>query len=263
MRFKKDYSFDEKKDAEDIIEHGFPEGKINYGDMQKVAKYFRNVSGFGQTRLERELIKFCKEQDESFNPIVERESIKKWIKSAMTNTLRKVNEIVITEPEVEVIKKVKDLKHRKILFATLIIAKAIKQGKTSIAKKESTSEKYYIQYGRFMDIIRLAKVQITEVQLCDILHNFVEEGLIELYNPEREVISLSFVNNYAPKVFSFLEPEKFNDYYNQYFNGKIIYCKTCGKEMVKKANNHTRCDECAYKAKLSQNATWKKKQDER
>ena len=65
MRSKKIFSFDEKKDAEEIITNGFEKG-IDYSKMYVVAKYFRSISGFGAIRLERELIKFCKTQDANF-----------------------------------------------------------------------------------------------------------------------------------------------------------------------------------------------------
>ena len=256
MRFKKEYSFDEKKDAEYIIEHGFSEGKINYGDVQKVAKYFRNVSGFGAVRLEREIIKFCKEQDSDFNPIIERESIKKWVKSAMTNTLRKIDEIVITHYEMDKIKTVTNLKHRKLLFATLVLAKAIKKGKTGINKKETVSDKYYIQYDKLLDIIRLSKVQMTEIQLCDIFYEFGQQGLLTFYNPEKELILLNFTNDDDKKAITITDPNQFLEYYKVYFGGDMINCSVCGKEIVKNSNSRTMCEDCAKEKTKQRKAQW-------
>ncbi len=47
--------------------------------MYIVSKYIRQTFDYGEIRLEKAVIKFCKEQDPNFNPIMERESIKKWI----------------------------------------------------------------------------------------------------------------------------------------------------------------------------------------
>lgn len=260
MKYKKEYSFDEKKDAEEIIENGFKDGKINYIEMQKVAKYFRNISGFGEVKLEKEIIKFCQEQDPAFNPILENETIKKWIKAAMTNRLRKIDEIVITHYEMNKIKTIKNLKYRKILFATLVLAKAIKYGKTSTKKKysenSSPSNKYYIQYDKLLDIIRLAKINMTEMQLCDIFYEFGKEGLMTFYNPEKELILLNFTNDDSPKAMTINHPNQFLEYYKIYFGGEVIYCVDCGKEVIKKTNNHVRCEECSKEIR-------KKKESER
>jgi len=223
MRFKKEYSFDERKDAELIIENGFSDGKINYVEMQKVAKYFRNVSGFGAVKLEREIISFCQKQDPDFNPVVERNSIKSWVKAAMTNTLRKIDEIPVTEYEVKI-----------------------------------TSEKHYIQYNKFGDVIRLSKIRMSEIQLCDIYYEFGQMGLITPYNPEKEIISINFVDKLSPVVFTFADQERFLEYFNQYFNGRIINCIVCGKEILQKAGNHERCKECSSEVRKQQKAEWKR-----
>lgn len=259
MRYKKEYSFDEEKDAEEIIEHGFPDGKINYVEMQKVAKYFRNISGFGEVRLEKEIIKFCQEQDPSFNPVLEMDSIKRWIKSAMTNTLRKIDEIIITDSEMNTIKDIKNLKHRKILFATLVLAKAIKKGKTGIKTSTSPiSNKYYIQYDKLLDIIRLAKVSMSEMQLCDIFYEFGQDGLLTFYHPEKELILLNFTDDESPKAITITHPNQFLEYYKIYFGGEIIYCSVCGKEMVKNSSTHSRCEDCSYEIKKKQVAQYKR-----
>lgn len=66
MATKKRFSFDEEKEAEEIFKNGFPGGKLDYGKMYLIAKYFRETFGYGEVRLEREMLKFCKEHDKNF-----------------------------------------------------------------------------------------------------------------------------------------------------------------------------------------------------
>ena len=126
MRTKKDFIFDEKSEAKKIINNGFENNKIDYGKMYLVAKYIKDKNNYGALRLEKELIKFCTDADKEFNPITQRDYIKKWVKSAMEYSLREINEVYISKKDVEFLKTIEQEKERKILFATLIIAKALK-----------------------------------------------------------------------------------------------------------------------------------------
>jgi hypothetical protein len=245
MRTKKLYSFDEKKSAEETLLKGFPNGKIDSGEMSVVAKYFRNIRGLGAVKLERELISFCQSQDPDFNPIIEAHTIKGWIKFALENNLRKVNPITITHNEIETIKTIINLKERKILFAILVLAKALKQGGTRKNKITQTSEKYYIHYNNIPTIIHLSESKITEKEFAKVLRLFRERGLLFYYSPEKELIRLEFVNNDGPVAMTIDVPEKAMEYYRAFFGGDAYYCPNCGKETIKNSNRQEKCDECS------------------
>ena len=138
MRSKKTFSFDEEKDAEQIIINGFENKAIDYTKMYVIAKYFKDKFGYGEIRLERELIKFCKQQDKNFNPIVDSDSIKKWVKSAMNYALRKIKNIIVSKKEIKFLKTIDNTKDRKLLFMTLVMAKALKFRNTRRNKKDLT-----------------------------------------------------------------------------------------------------------------------------
>ena len=124
MRSKKVFSFDEEKDAEEVIKNGFPNGTIDYNKMYLVAKYFRKSFKYGAIRLERELIKFCKDQDRNFNPVIDADSVKKWVKSAMNYELRKIDSITISQKEIDALKNIDQPHERKLLFITFVLSKA-------------------------------------------------------------------------------------------------------------------------------------------
>lgn len=258
MKFDKKYSFDEEAEAVEILKNGFPDGNINYIGMQKVAKYYRNVLNFGKKRLENAIIDFCKQQNPDFNPVIEAESIKKWIRSAETHNLRKINEIIITKSEMDAIKGIKNLKNRKVLFATLVLAKAVKQGKTGKAISTKNTDKYFINYSNLLDIAKLSGMKITEIQIADIFYEFGKDGLMTFYSPERESILLTFTNDASEVALTITNPENFMDYYKEYFGGDVIACSICGAEVIKKSGTHTRCESCSKEIKKKKDAEWVK-----
>lgn len=248
MRTKKIYSFDEKKSAEETLLKGFPNGKIDSGEMSVVAKYLHNVKGLGAVKMEKELISFCQSQDPDFNPIIESHTIKAWIKFALQNDLRKIASVIITHKEIETIKSIENLKERKILFVILVLSKALKQGATRKNKVKTFSNKYYIHYNNFQTIISLSQSKLTERELAVLLGKFRTLGLLFYYSPEKELIRLEFVNNDGPVAINIDIPEKAMEYYRAFFGGDAYYCSNCGKETVKASNRQKWCDEC-YKEK--------------
>lgn len=241
---KKVYSFDEKSYAEEILKNGFPSGVINSYSMYMLSKYYREVYNYGAVKLERALISFCESQNPDFNVIVESDNIKKWVRIGMGNTLRKVENIVITQNEMNVIKTITNLKHRKVIFITLVMAKSV--------NVKSNTTKYFIHYSKLPKIADMIDFKITEIGLVDILHEFVKSGLLTPYNQERESILVNFANDDGPVAMTIKNPDKALEYYKIYFGGDVYYCPNCKAEMVKTGNKQTVCKNCAKEIKKEQ-----------
>jgi len=250
MRNKKLFSFNEERDAEKIVLNGFENGKIDYSQMYLVAKYFRTNFNYGEIRLERELIEFCKKQDENFNPIIDAESIKKWIKSAMKYGLRKIDGIAISQPEITFLKTITIPKDRKLLFSALVISKALKKGNTKRNQKDfKHSDNYYIRYGNLSDIVKLSGLtKITEVGLMKIFHKYLEH--LTTYSPEQELIKLNYANDETKGAIEISNMDKIMEYYelllgkgSDTYSG--VFCEVCGNEIVKASNKQKYCKNCA------------------
>ena len=244
MRNKKLFSFDELRDAEIIYNGGFLNGKIDYSQMYLIAKYMREVLGYGQVRLERELIAFCKNQNKNFNPVLEAGSIKKWIKVAMKYKLRKVDSIVITKKESEFLKSIEPIKDRKILFVTLVLAKALSQG------REQSDGNYYIWYSNFQDVINLSKfTNVTETSLADIYHKYKQ--YFTFYNAEKELIKLLYTDNDIEGGDVIEDMNDIMGYYDSIFTLKkkppvrIQNCIICEIELEKTGRSQKMCPTCA------------------
>jgi predicted nucleic acid-binding Zn ribbon protein len=254
MRSKKTFSFDEEKDAEKLYNEGFKNNSIDYSKMYLVAKYIRQTFDYGEIRLEREIIRYCKNQDKNFNPIKEAEYIKKWVRSALNYDLRKIDSVCISQKEINIIKAIPNNKNRKLLFVILIFSKALKKGSVKRDKsKLKTSENYYIHYNNFSDIIRLSKLNnISETDLADILHE--HRSYFTFYNAERELIRVNFVDINCKNEIIVNDLNNVMNYYNIVFetHRPAAYCINCGKEIKKNSNKQKYCKACAKIIKTEQ-----------
>jgi len=246
MRTKKSFSFNEEEEAKDIILNGFPKNTIDYGKMYIIAKYLKGTFGYGEIRLERELIKFCKKQDKNFNPVIDVEIIKKWVKSAMKYGLRKIEQINISQKEIDFLKTIETTKDRKILFMILVIAKGLKKGNTKLVKgKIKTSDNYYIRYNNLIDIIHMTKqTNISEIKLANILYKY--KKLFTFYDAERELIRLEYTDKNPEKIVHLKNVSNMLENYETLFGSeKYVICERCDKKVTMTNGNQKYCPECS------------------
>jgi predicted nucleic acid-binding Zn ribbon protein len=247
MRNKKLFLFDEMKEAKHLYTKGFPDGNINYSEMYLVAKFIRDEFSYGEIRLEKAIINFCQTYNKNFNPVTEAYHVKKWVKSAMNYGLRKIDSVPISINEIKILREISNSKHRKLLFVTLIFSKALKKGNTRRGKeKRKRSNKYYIHYNNFSDIIRLAGINnMNDVALADIFHDYSQ--YFTFYNPERELLRLEYVDKFPDEDSTLVATDRIEDYYNIIFEKyfPVSHCAICGKEIIKNSNIQKYCKECA------------------
>jgi hypothetical protein len=247
MRNKKSFSFDEEKDAQKIFNNGFPDGKIDYSKMYLVAKFIRQTYDYGEIRLEREILRFCKEQDKNFNPVKEAGAIKKWVRSALKYDLRKIESISVSQKEIDLIKPIDNNKERKLIFSILVFSKALKKGSVKRDKSNlKTSDNYYIHYNNFSDIIRLSRLNnVSETDLADILFKY--KNYFTFYNAERELIRLDFFDKEPHKEIMVYDLNNIMDYFSIVFEDHkpAALCMRCGKEIKKNSNKQKYCKNCS------------------
>jgi len=260
MKTKKLFYFDEEKEAEEIIKNGFNIQGIDYNKMYIIGKYFREKEKLNEAQLEKRIIDFCKKHNKYFNPVSEQTQIQLWVNSAMKYNLRKINAIELSENEIIFLKKIPNNRDRKLLFITLVFSKALKQGNTRRGKsKFKTSDKYYIRYSNFTDIIHLSQLSnISEIYLAKIFNKYKEHFIF--YNAEKELIRLEFANPSSEKT---VQIKNLNDLVKEYkniFGENISYCSICGEVITKKSNRQMYCENCA---KIERNKKQKELMQER
>lgn len=251
MRNKKEFIFNEKEYAEKIIEEGFENGILDYSKIYTVAKYFREQYGYGEKRLEKEIIEFCQKHDKNFNPVVEAGAIHKWVKSAMNYGLRKIEEVEISKKDIEFLKTIKATRDRKALFVTLIFSKSLKQASTKRKKREQKeSPNFYVHYNNLLDITRLSKISgLTELGLIKIYHKYPE--YITFLHPERELIKLEYVDKNVDTKVVIKNLWDISESYEKLFDD-FHKCAVCGEKLIKTSGNQIYCKECAKTKRTEQ-----------
>lgn len=238
------FSFDEEKDAEEILEEGFPDGVIDSGRMYLVAKYFHFIFGYGKIRLERQLIEWCKSQNPNFNPVTEADYLKKWISSAMKYDIKKVDKIIISKEEIETITLIESKTERKILFLILLIAKGLAR------KNNSTSDNLFIKYTNLGQVANLFPGgYITTNIVIETIHKNLD--LFIIYPPQRELIGVKYGKPNLEEgevAISNFSKEEINKLFEKLFSTNIIACEICGEEIEAKSNRKKYCDTCAKNA---------------
>jgi hypothetical protein len=245
------YSFHEERDALDVITNGFSDGFATGREGSLVAKYYKKEFGYGEVRLERAVIDFCKKHDPSFNAIVQADSIEKWVRDAMNFDFRKVTNVRITHAEMREIKKIKDLRSRKILFMILVLSKSTPEER----------EKYYFR-DEFLPLLRDAlDFKSTELTLAGEFKPFIDAGLIVRYSPESKSCFIKFASNDGSVAMRIPDPSQALERYRSFFGGDIFYCANgCGTEIVKTGNKTKYCPECAKTKEKIRKAEFKRRQ---
>ena len=262
MRTKKDFLFNELDEAKKIMAGGFENGKIDYGKMYLVAKYMKDKNNYGALRLEKELTDFCISADKEFNPITQRGYIKKWVNSAMGYSLREITEIYISKKDVEFLKTIPIEKDRKVLFATLIIAKALKISGTRRKKKEyEKSDRYYIKYNNLSDIARISAIpKITEIDVADLFHKYLEH--FNVYPPEKELLGVRFIDKEDNKDIRITNFDDVTGDYNFLFKDYvgIGICETCGEKFERTSPRQKYCTPCSEDRRRERSRQYKREE---
>ena len=240
------FIFNEENEAKHLYENGFEDG-IDYKKIYMVAKYIRQNFRYGKIRLEKVLIEFCKNQDSTFNPVIEANSIRRWINSAMQYNLRKVESVGICQKEIEFLATVQKSKDRKLLFCALVLSKALKKSNTRRKKKEQKqSIYYYLHYRNFMDIIHLSNLNnVSESDLADVFHTYQEN--FTFYNPARELIRLNYIDGQSKPTVIVDDFDNLISIYNILFeqNKPPGVCERCQKSIIKNSNTQKYCKDCS------------------
>lgn len=248
MKTKKYFDFNEKIRAELLLQSGFEErGYINTPETFMVLKYLRVVLGYGKIRLEREMIRLCKEQDSLFNPIVKDEFIRKIINSVMKmKALRTPKSLPLTQSEIDFLFSVPLVSTRQTLFLLLIVGKqrAIehKLNRATIGSEELEKIIATMENIFETDIYSLERT-------LKALHKYNPE-FIHMQKPNLRYgtnnrVYLNYVDLTGDKV-SVINTGKIKDEYKRIFgNEHTAVCEICETTFVYKSKKPAKyCPDC-------------------
>jgi len=230
--------FYEEKRARVLLEQG-TQAFITYEDLSILAKYFKYI-GKNRSQIERSLIEFCENNNPNFNEILFRKKIEYAIKSCDKFGIRLHIVVPVTNNELDIIKNCGDYKRQKILFVMLVVAKYFKYNDTRLTPKKNNihDDDFYVNI-KLVDILKMAKVNISKIERRDIIYDLEQSELITLIKRRTGGISfqINFIDENSEPNIIVTDMDNIIDFY--YFN-----CEKCGRQITNRAKRHDLCEEC-------------------
>lgn len=167
--------------------------------------------------------------------------INSLIKKAPKNPFYKIDNLIITNKEIEFIESQNNLRYEKILFVLLCMAKFQKQ----VLGFDNGLVHYNI-----IDVFKMARVSVKASEREDIFHDFYVNGIIDLpIKNNTKCLFVKFIDdNETDKKFLLneIDSEELAYFYLNYVkkDKKIIRCKKCGKLIKKNEKFNNLCESC-------------------
>lgn len=177
-----------------------------------------------------------KHQD-NFEEAVYSNAISNAIKGAKKRKFYKIDNIVVTKNEIEIIKSLNNIREEKILFVLLCLA-----------KQQAVSMNFIdglVQYT-ITDLCKMARVSVPADDREYILHDILVKNLISCPKKnDTKCLMVNFIDGDgdAELVLNEIDCQELAYIYLQWKNGKgFKRCKSCGRLMRSKGSK----DICAY-----------------
>jgi hypothetical protein len=231
--------FNELKEAEWLLEHGFRRGFLK-SEIGLIAKYYRYI-GLEENEISNKTFEFCKKFALGYNEILDDPVVEQQIQKSKKYKLRVPIDINITENELKIIKELHNYRYEKVLFTMLVVAKYEK-----LTNEKNESKEYYIN-KKPLEIYRLSHTSKKKNE--NIINILYKKDLIDdksniiKYNDNNIKFLLKFTTteDISKNVILITDINNIIKFYPP-------YCEVCGKDIEKNSNSHKLCKDC-YKKK--------------
>ena len=233
--------FDELEFATRLLKTGFSRYK-SISDLFILAKYYRHL-GMNKKEVEKELLNFCYRFNPEFNVVTDGWRIDNAVNNSQKYKLRQPIDINVTQQELATIEQIDNYKYQKILFVMLVCSKNERYNGTKIKPKKNKSTDFFVN-SSFIDILKIAKVNINKQERDSILHDLNVLELVEAtYYGSFKV---KYVNECSEVMLTIQSNGGMVEEYKK-MKKKIKYCVDCQKPFEPNSNRQERCEDCAKK----------------
>ena len=221
--------FDELEYAQHLLVHGF-DNFMSSKELIILARYLKYI-GKNEFQIVEDIHNFCYKH----NVVYDREFYKK--KTDFVFEIYKKRDLIIpngipiTQEEIDTIKSLKNYKCEKVLFFLLVYAKHLK---LNVGTKD-----YYANI-KWTEIFTSAKVHVKLQEQYEIIGKLYDEKMIDVVLSGTNKINsfrINFINEEFAPIFYIDDFKNVTRFYPH-------YCSICGKQIIKKGNNHNMCNEC-------------------
>lgn len=231
--------------AEQILLDGV-DGSPNFETLCRVAKYFC-ANGMKRREIMQELEKFLLRCDPYASTVLWRQSLEKAANAGMRYKIIQIERIIITEPELKIIRSLKGIQLQRLAFTLLCVAHYM-----IIVRPETDG---WVNV-RESEIMKMANIN-TSKKRCNLMYGqLIDLGLLK---PSKKISNLNVRVNFIEEGDTALEITDMRNLGNQYmmYLGKPFFsCKNCGLT-VKVPEGASKgkmkyCPECATKIHIQQ-----------
>lgn len=230
-KYAENLYFGKNNDIKSIV------SKIGY-----VTRYMLYTLKYNDDDNYKDTVKWATKHHNNFNESNYSNLISDAIKKAHKNPFYKIDNIKITQSELDKISSLNDLRAEKVLFVLLCMAKqqSVSSGFTNGLVKYSLP-----------DLCKMARISVPTDEREYILYNIVQAGLLGYPKKNNtQCLIVNFIDDDGDAVLSLNEKmccELTYEYLNWKNNGKgYSHCEFCGKAIRQSKSNPKRfCKECA------------------
>lgn len=167
----------------------------------------------------------------------------KWIDSIFYQvvkskkyTLKKVDKVAITKPEMEIVQSVKGKSRQKVLFTLLVLAKYYN------AVSDKNNNWTNLEYKK---IFKLANVQLSIQNQALLINDLYNCGFVNVSrNVGKPNIQVNFVDNESDVVLTITQLKDLGKEYLLFCGEDYIRCQKCGSIIKNYKNNNKYCKDC-------------------
>lgn len=220
----KNFLYDERILATNIYNNGFTNG-YDRRETLLLAKYFRHILGYGDTRIRKKIIEACS-KDIYFNAVSESSAIKSFVRNSKKDFFVKTT-VFITKKEIEKAKTIKNFDAQKVYLSLLLLAR--RSGYNNVPLL-------------FTEIKKIANLNVTNNELSHFFHLIWKVGLIHPFESTtqkrtigfQKIMNMEFSGETEIEIKNDKELFEFGKRYEKYCGGYVLYCEECGAEFIRK-----------------------------
>lgn len=230
----------EEKYAKDILMGQRDDVKSVRQKIDLIARYNHHVLHKNSDDSYSSIIKWLEKHHDIFSEHGYSKIISDCIKKAVKRPFYNVDSVKITQKEMELIAKQNNLRHEKILFVLLCMAKA---------QRDSYGFDNGLVSYNITELFKTARVSVPVDERENILHEFLKTGLIGLpVKNDTKCLFVKFVDDTEDDVVLELNEQDCGELAYAYLKytgkGKITRCSKCGKLIKKSQKFGDMCKGC-------------------
>lgn len=242
----------EVKQAEFIIKSGEVGNKPS-STLFILAKYYRQKQELNKEQTFQKLNEFMQNNYKNYNSAKWEDIMEDISKKATKYPMREIDNIGITQYELDMIRTLKNIKYEKLLFTMLCYAK--------LHNMNSENNNGWVNTS-IQELYRIARVSVKYKKDKFLILNDLEQTGLIAFSKKNDNLNLqvSFVDMDGASILSVADFRELGyEYLNYIGEENFIRCSKCGKLAKRTGKRNKYCFKCKKEKQLEWDLSYKRK----